>query len=478
MRRRRVLPLALVLVGTATVWASLPATDPFNGTPGNPLSANWTTQVAGWVIETGGTTARPSSSGTYQSVFWNADAFNNDQYSEVVISAIGGQMGPMVRVSGTGSGVNGYWLLGRTGASSYIYTSTNGTHTQLVDLGTIAWTAGDTMRLEVSGTTITAKRNGSTIGSPATSSAHASGAAGMLGLDVSDVVTTWNGGNLGAGGAASPCAVLLLGVCGESPVGAMREPGLPRSIGHGAQFGVGLRVNAVGIGLVSEVGANPDTRIRSRGVENAADDVLSRARPVGRPAGADLAAQVNQERRRAGNVGGDVVREGFNRTAIAVSRRRDAVHDGIGSKHHDYDADGPAHRARELNHARIGLVRFRPLVGSGSVHVRRAFGSHYENAAATTGGEMGRQERPGRADTRVDIDRIVGGMPGAITAQYRDGIGRGELWMQAAAGRARIASDDDDVTARRGGLAAGGGECRDRECAEAQPAMSHWGRGV
>ena len=213
----------LLLIAFAGVLWSLPASDPFTGTPGTPISANWTVQTNGFNIGPNGTSAGPDITGlgVYHAAFWNADTFNNDQYSEIVIDtlATGDQFGPMVRMTGTGSH-NGYLLFMRlsTDGTTILFDASSGTYTSLNDLGAIAWANGDTARLEVSGTTLTAKRNGSSIGT-ATSSAHSSGSAGIFALAggvPENLFDSWTGGNVGGGGGTTPCRRALLGVGCES----------------------------------------------------------------------------------------------------------------------------------------------------------------------------------------------------------------------------------------------------------------------
>jgi hypothetical protein len=66
------------------------------------------------------------------------------------------------------------------------------------------------VRLEVSGTTLTVKYNGTTIDT-ATDSSLASGSAGVVCYDAGafERADDWEGGNLGAGGGATPIPVFL-----------------------------------------------------------------------------------------------------------------------------------------------------------------------------------------------------------------------------------------------------------------------------
>ncbi len=181
------------------------ATDNFTRADALTLGANWTEQVSGFGIKSN--QAYALNSATYQFAFWNAASFNADQYAELTFAAIDNQQGPTVRAAGTGATTSCYWLLCRPSAqgSSWIYKNVNGTLTGLTDLGAVAWAATDVARLEVSGTTITAKRNGSTLNT-ATDSALASGSPGLFSLDsgtfsgtYSNAASLWTGANLSGG---------------------------------------------------------------------------------------------------------------------------------------------------------------------------------------------------------------------------------------------------------------------------------------
>lgn len=215
------------IIGLALFWAlcptraamTLPATDNFTRANSGSLGANWTEQIHGLQISSNHAT--PVVSLTYQFVFWNADVFNNDQYSELTISNFdgsAGQDGPTVRASGTAGSAQNYFMLcdlpnGRT----QFYYYHGGTFTQIGTNITTAWANGDIAHLEVSGTTFTLKRNGTTIGTE-TDSNIGSGSAGFeLRNPTNDTASLWTGGNVGGGGSTAPCRLASLGVgCDEA----------------------------------------------------------------------------------------------------------------------------------------------------------------------------------------------------------------------------------------------------------------------
>ena len=109
--------------------------------------------------------------------YWD-DTFSADQYAEARISQVGSNrswMGVCVRASAGYS----YALGVEPGGLWYLYKTNNYSVSTLAN-GTTTLSAGDVIRLEASGTTLTAKRNGSVLAT-ATDSAIASGAPGVYG---------------------------------------------------------------------------------------------------------------------------------------------------------------------------------------------------------------------------------------------------------------------------------------------------------
>lgn len=204
-------------------------TDTFTGSNGTALatySANWTFITADsgdaslFGITNSGTAAGALFSATALTIFRSVHgSYANDQYSEVVIENINAlssnattyELAVMVRVSAdTGAGADCYALgivddASNGGTHSFALLSVlNNTVTVLGSAFTSTLSNGDTIRLEVSGTTLTAKKNGSTIGTPQTDANLASGNAGIGGGRHSGSIraTSWAGGDLG--GAFTP----------------------------------------------------------------------------------------------------------------------------------------------------------------------------------------------------------------------------------------------------------------------------------
>ena len=206
MKRALALTLLLLLLAAA-LWAVLPATDAFTGTDGTALttySANWSLNSGNFVINTNA--VAPNQSATECGARWNADTFGNNQYAQSKLANItttGQTIGVAVRAAtGGAASYYGFYADGSGGGKTFLFKMVAGSWTQLGSLGA-ALAVNDIIRLEVSGTTLTPKVNGSTQSPPGarTDSAHSSGAAGLSGYSVSTSMRLddWEGGNLGGG---------------------------------------------------------------------------------------------------------------------------------------------------------------------------------------------------------------------------------------------------------------------------------------
>jgi hypothetical protein len=177
---------------------ALPATDTFTGTDYTALqtySASWSISAGGFQIFTNSVFG---TGGTDNLAYWNADAFNADQYSQAVASTnvgTGVYMGVAVRASASTNGYVFYF----DSSTGYISSIVGGAETVLGSTIT-APAEGVEVRLEVSGTTLEVFYNDVSQGTR-TSSAHSSGSAGIYGYGTSASahrVDAWEGGNLGA----------------------------------------------------------------------------------------------------------------------------------------------------------------------------------------------------------------------------------------------------------------------------------------
>src|SRR5688572_23009374 len=153
------------------------ATDSFTGSNNDPLSANWTAADGSLLISDANNVKLNAAQGN--SAYWDADTFADDQYSQVVIATVSGDaVGPMVRASG----LTGYIaLVGNSGTEITIQRVDGDENATVLGATFTGLTIGngDTIRLEASGTSLTVKQNGATIGSR-TDSTYTSGAAGIF----------------------------------------------------------------------------------------------------------------------------------------------------------------------------------------------------------------------------------------------------------------------------------------------------------
>jgi hypothetical protein len=176
---------------------ALPASDNFNRANENPLAGNWTTAPGASAMQlfsnqvTGSTGANCTS-------FWNADTFGNDQYSQVTpVDNTNFGAGLAVRVRTT-TQYDCYILFLNASGSVQIYKIIAGSVT-LLSSPNFAYAAGDVIKLEAVGTTLTAYKNGVAQANPATDSALTAGAAGLFANNFNLFLDDWEGGNVTTG---------------------------------------------------------------------------------------------------------------------------------------------------------------------------------------------------------------------------------------------------------------------------------------
>lgn len=196
---------------------SLPRLEPFTVANGQFIQVQpptYTPAIPGWAYlpNVGGwlTAFAISSNQIYNSnasvgtaAVDTLNTYNNDQYAQIVYKNTGtGYIGVAVRcdtadLNGTVSAAHKQcYLFECTAGDRYFSKKVAGTETQLADDGGSP-SVNDILRLEASGTTITAKINGTTIFT-VTDSALSSGSAGIFaeGNDITSLGDNWEGGNL------------------------------------------------------------------------------------------------------------------------------------------------------------------------------------------------------------------------------------------------------------------------------------------
>lgn len=182
---------------------ALPATDSFTTDTDQAIesySASWSVVTGVMRVIASTDDVRSDTNNDETCARWNADAFNDDQYSEGTLSGVGSGafIGVSVRCSASAATYYGYYV---DVDETYMFKQVSGSFTQLGSKGT-GGSATDVLRLEASGTTITPIKNGSedTEVGAQTDSAIGSGSAGLCGYwdSVQPRIDDWEGGNLAA----------------------------------------------------------------------------------------------------------------------------------------------------------------------------------------------------------------------------------------------------------------------------------------
>ena len=193
---------------------ALPATDNFNRADG-ALGSNWTVALGGFLIASNA--VRANNAGDESGALWNADTFANDQYSQATYTlGWGDDIGVAVRVSGSGGSAK-YYLLYIEGSNGYFGKVFNGVYSEFAFLSG-GFANNDVIRIEAEGTTIRAKRNGTTVSST-TDTTITTGAAGLSAYNSGGAarIDNWEGGNLGAVAATSPVLMCRRTLAGLLP---------------------------------------------------------------------------------------------------------------------------------------------------------------------------------------------------------------------------------------------------------------------
>jgi hypothetical protein len=175
----------------------LPASDKFTAADGTALttySSNWTNAVGTFTIYSNAVSADTSVDSLAR---WSADTFQNDQYAQVRIAALGStnSAGAGVRITTN----NGY-LYESDSARRYFGKVVAGTYSDFAaPIGTPG-SVNDIFKITAIGTTITPIRNGATDSSfgAVTDSSIASGYGGITGYASANtsLLDDWEGGDI------------------------------------------------------------------------------------------------------------------------------------------------------------------------------------------------------------------------------------------------------------------------------------------
>lgn len=184
---------------------SILATDNFNRADNLDVGANWTVLTSTNAARIVSNAVRADVLGNDHIEYWNALSWPNNQYVSMTIVAIPSAAnhgpGPMVRAATAAQ--TGYMLYcgSSTTAGATLWKAVN---TSWTALGTrdADFTAGDTVTLEVQGTTLVIKKNGVQVGASYTDSTISSGQAGFIitfpTAQGDSILDNWEGGDFAA----------------------------------------------------------------------------------------------------------------------------------------------------------------------------------------------------------------------------------------------------------------------------------------
>lgn len=179
------------------------SSDNFNRSSG-PLGANWNEQL-GSVLEIASSEVHHGTANARAQAYWVGSTFGADQYSEALVRSSGASTNfyyVCVRCSSNTPSESAYLLrVNGSGSSATITKFIDAAGTNLLSIAE-TFSTGDTIRLEIRGSTITAKKNGAVIGTT-TDTDRSTGAPGIAIFGSGARLDNWEGGDLAAEAAGS-----------------------------------------------------------------------------------------------------------------------------------------------------------------------------------------------------------------------------------------------------------------------------------
>jgi hypothetical protein len=187
---------------------ALPATDNFNRANESPIAGNWSTVTGEGSCALDTNQVHVSGVGTDGAIRWNADAFGNDHYSQIVVTVLNTDankcVGPIVRAQAAADTFYAARCLGPAGASAVLklHKTVAGVGAELTS-ATVTINVNDTVKLEIVGNTLTCYVNGVSRATTNDSAIPSGGGAGILcfvdsGNNTDAAVDTWQGDNSAA----------------------------------------------------------------------------------------------------------------------------------------------------------------------------------------------------------------------------------------------------------------------------------------
>lgn len=196
--------------GVAPAFVDVDYTDNFDRADNASLGANWTEGAGGQgssLAISSNQCVLTAGAGTYSTAQYNSQVSTDNQYAFItVVSMTGSNLRSSevwVRKDNTAATNTNYKGEARSDINHAIYKTIAGTETQLLASST-TWAAGEVMRLEVNGTSLTLYKNGVAVnGAPVTDSVlsgstYRSVAMAAYIFSATEVVTldNWGGGDL------------------------------------------------------------------------------------------------------------------------------------------------------------------------------------------------------------------------------------------------------------------------------------------
>lgn len=163
---------------------------------------NWTDDIGAFGIINNTAYAAIPGAASQVLAHWSANSFNDRQYSQaamVTVSSTWQGSGPAIRVSAAGGYVAYAWGTNNLSLVKMVAGSSSSALCNSVTSPYVGVNAGDVIRIEADGSTITVKR---TSGTPATlitctDSSYSTGSAGIGAMDnMHGSLDGWSGGNL------------------------------------------------------------------------------------------------------------------------------------------------------------------------------------------------------------------------------------------------------------------------------------------
>lgn len=177
-------------------------TDNFNRADENPLAGSWSTGSGETAMKIVSNSATFTAAGSDASSYWNLETWSADQYSQAKLTVTGTTLdtGPGLVVRRSTSALTWYRVtVSKNATNVALWKAVAGTYTNIWQR-TATFTDGDTVRLEVKGTTLRVFINGVQVGADATDTAISTGKPGIAYSSSSTAATVddWEAGDLGA----------------------------------------------------------------------------------------------------------------------------------------------------------------------------------------------------------------------------------------------------------------------------------------